>query len=408
MAYVPRGLITLQGLFMKKISSSARVATPLLATAFALFAMLFGTGNIVFPLGLGRSVGALALYAMIGFVLTAVLIPVIGIIAMALYDGDYTVFLQRAGKTPGIVMVIICMALLGPLCGIPRSIALSYSALQWIMPNLSLLYFSLAMAVIIFCTTIRESKVVGLMGKFLGPLKVLLLGGLIIKGFFIPAQTAPCELSNFETLKHGFFEGFGTLDLIGVIFFSSLLLASLRKFYVNVENSHREQIKMLVKSGVLGSLMLGLMYAGFIFVASFQSGAEQCIGLEKTQLLSALATIILGAGGGALASITIAVACTTTAIALTTVFVDYVHRTCMKPRGFHYVVTLLITLVIAVFFANYGFEKIQTMLEPLIMVLYPGLIVLTFTNIIYKLWKVDLGKIPFYAMLAISFINQIR
>src|SRR5438876_8400254 len=101
---------------MKKILSSTLRASPLFATAFALFAMLFGTGNIVFPLGLGRSVGPLALYAMIGFVVTAVLIPVIGIVAMALYDGDYQSFLQRAGKVPGTIMVVICMALMGSFC----------------------------------------------------------------------------------------------------------------------------------------------------------------------------------------------------------------------------------------------------------------------------------------------------
>jgi len=164
---------------------------------------------------------------------------------------------------------------------------------------------------------------------------------------------------------------------------------------------------LLIKAGILGALLLGVLYAAFIIVASMQSATEQCVQAETGQLLSVLAAIILGAGGGILASITLAVACSTTAIALTTVFAQYVHAE--VTQGYvSYFVSLLITLGITIFFANYGFDGIMQFLAPIVMILYPALVVLTCTNILYKVWNIDVGKIPFYVALFVACTIQLK
>lgn len=391
--------------------------SPVIATAFALFAMLFGSGNIVLPLGLGRELGSMATYAMIGFFLTAVLVPMLGIVAMALYDGNYREFAHRIGKVPGEIVIAICLALMGPLCIIPRCMTVSHSALQWIFPELTLFAFTIVMAVIIFLTTIYKSGVVSLMSFVLGPLKSILLSLVIIKGIFVTQTVLPCSYPWWQTLAKGFSEGYGTLDLLAVLILSGLLLDNLRKNAAGQDRSKKEMITLLVKAGLIGSLMLGVMYAGFVYVSASQSGVAECITAERTKLLSILASIVLGAGGGILASLTIAIACSTTAIALTTVFADYLNTelpqtasTCcsfLNRGSTRYVICLVVTLLIAVFFANYGFEGIQQFLYPIVSVLYPALIVLAFTNIIYKAWNYDLGKLPFYATLVVAFITQI-
>lgn len=377
--------------------------SPVIATAFALFAMLFGSGNIVLPLGLGRELGSMATYAMIGFFLTAVLVPMLGIVAMALYDGNYREFVERAGKIPGNIIIFVCLCLIGPFYIIPRCMATSYSALEWIFPGLSLFYFSLGMGIVLFLATIRKSGVVSLMSFVLGPLKWILLTIVIIKGFFITQTMIPCEQPWWQTLQRGFVEGFGTLDLVAVIIFSGLLLDNLRKNPAGGERSKREQIILLIKAGALGSLMLGLMYAGFIYVSASQSGLEQCMAADRSQLLSILAAIVLGAGGGVLASVALSVACATTAIALTTVFSEYLHKEVTMDK-LPYIAALVVTLLISIFFANYGFEGIQQNLMPIVVILYPALIVLACTNIIYKAWNIDLGKFPFYATLAVTLL----
>src|SRR4029077_7374331 len=97
--------------------------TPIVSTALALFAMLFGSGNISFPLGLGRDLGDVAWYAMLGFFIIAALVPIVGIVAMALYEGSYRDFMKPIGTIPASVVIFICFALVGPFCVIPRCIA---------------------------------------------------------------------------------------------------------------------------------------------------------------------------------------------------------------------------------------------------------------------------------------------
>ena len=45
---------------------------------FAMFSMVFGAGNIVFPLILGRDSTTLSLWGILGWGLTSVLVPTLG------------------------------------------------------------------------------------------------------------------------------------------------------------------------------------------------------------------------------------------------------------------------------------------------------------------------------------------
>ena len=388
------------------ISKIKKVYTsPIVATALALFAMLFGSGNIAIPLGLGRDMGSMAGYAMIGFFLTAVLVPILGIVAMALYEGDYQAFAERAGRIPGKLIVALCLIVMGPLCVIPRCIAISYLAIQWIIPQLSLLSFSILTTLVLFAMTIRKNAVVGILSRYLGPLKLVLLSAVIAKGFFVAPVVAPCLVHGWGTFTRGMLEGYGTLDLLGVIFFSGFLLANIKYDEQGAVRSRRSLLKLLIAAGALGAVLLGSLYAGFILVSASQSGAQVCLAAQEGQLLSILATIILGAGGGTLASVTLALACLTTAVALTTIFAEYMTKEC-AAWSLPYPVSLGITLVVAAFFANYGFDGIKSILLPIVSVLYPALIVLTITNIFYKAWHIECGKLPFYGTLVFALIFQ--
>ncbi len=370
----------------------------LLSTALALFAMLFGSGNIAFPLGLGRDMGSMAPYAMLGFFITAALVPVLGVIAMALCNGDYRIFMERIGRIPARLVIMFCFALIGPFAIIPRCIAFAFLALQWIFPQITLLPFTIATACIILATTVRRNNVVGIMGKFLGPIKLLLLSAVIIKGLLTTTEIAPCSLTSWDTFMTGIFSGYGTLDLLGVIFSSGLLITGLS---IDAHGNRRPQqqvMAMLVKSGILAAMMLGVLYAGFVAVASMQSAAAACIGAEHSQLLSILASIILGAGGGILASITMVIACATTAIGLTTMFAEYMSTE--LPTGMvSYTQAVVFTTIIATFFANWGASGIQAFISPIVEIMYPACIVLALIHIVEKTVRIRVGSWPFYLTL---------
>src|SRR5438445_3103461 len=81
----------------------------LFSLSLAIFCMLFGAGNLIYPLAMGRSAGGLAAFGMIGFFITAILLPLAGLIGMILFDGNYTQFFNRLGKVPGSLLIFISM-----------------------------------------------------------------------------------------------------------------------------------------------------------------------------------------------------------------------------------------------------------------------------------------------------------
>lgn len=376
-------------------------------TAFALFAMLFGSGNIAFPLGLGRDLGSMAVYAMFGFFLTAVLVPVVGIIAMALCNGNYRTFFQeRLGQIPAACVIFLCFALIGPVGIIPRCIAFSYLALQWLIPQLTLFTFTIVTAAIIFVATVSKSGAMALMGRVLGPIKLGLLSAVIIKGLLTAPKVSVCALPGWNTFVKGFLSGFGTFDLFGVIFSSGLLLSAIALDGRGQRRPSADLMRILVKGGVLAALLLGALYSGFVMVASMQSGAALCAGVEPSQLLSVLAAIILGGGGGVLASVTMAIACATTAIGLTSMFAEYMS-TELPYHMLSYSQAVAITIGIATFFANYGASGIQAFLGPIVEIMYPALILLVIMTILDKVFRITIGSWPFYGALLGGIIARI-
>ncbi|HOK52804.1 MAG TPA: branched-chain amino acid transport system II carrier protein, partial [Bacteroidales bacterium] len=95
---------------MKKIFTSQS-----LAIGLALFSMFFGAGNIIYPLAIGQYAGDKNIFAMAGMLLTAVLMPIAGVVAMVLFDGDYRQFFGRLGRMPGFLLGLVTISLLGPL-----------------------------------------------------------------------------------------------------------------------------------------------------------------------------------------------------------------------------------------------------------------------------------------------------
>lgn len=66
---------------------------------FTLFSMFFGAGNLIFPPLLGAEAGISTIPAMVGMLLTAVVLPALAVISVAKHDG----LKNLAGKhTPGI------------------------------------------------------------------------------------------------------------------------------------------------------------------------------------------------------------------------------------------------------------------------------------------------------------------
>ena len=197
---------------MNKLSQS-------LAIGLAMFAMFFGAGNIIYPLAVGQMAGNDNFYAMSGLILTAAIMPIAGVIAMILFDGNYREFFGRLGKTPGFLLAMVIISLLGPLGSTPRCIALSYTTLKGSFLDISPTLFSAIACFTIFLFCIRKNRMLTLLAWVLTPLLLGITVIIIIMG----CSTTP-EIPNTNGIEgsaflHGLKEGYYTMDLFGGILF---------------------------------------------------------------------------------------------------------------------------------------------------------------------------------------------
>lgn len=390
-------------LVMAKHSSALITIT----TGLAMFSMFFGAGNVVFPLALGQYAQDHNTYAILGLLITAVAMPFAGLIAMTLFDGDYREFFGRIGKVPGFILALFIMGLIGPFGALPRCIALSYSTIKLYIPDLPFQAFSIGSCVVIFFLTVRRARIIDILGNILTPVLLISLIIIIIKGIINSPEITHVDHSKWDIFLKGMNEGYQTMDLLGAFFFSSVVLACLKKdLPESNEQNYRALMVMSLKASAIGAFLLSSIYIGFSFVAAFQS--QSLIDIPKDQLAGILSINILGPYAGIIASAAVALACLTTAIALASVFAEFLHED-ITDFKLPYSWSLLITLIIAYFVSTLNFTGIVKFLQPILQICYPALIVLSLLNILYKLYGVTIVKTPvflvFIASLAAWFFN---
>ncbi len=363
----------------------------IVATGLAMFSMFFGAGNVVFPLALGQIAQDQNFYAILGMLITAVGVPFIGLIAMTLFNGDYTQFFDRIGRLPGFLVVLLIMGLIGPFGAIPRCVVLSYSTVKMLLPDLSLPVFSAISCIIIWLFTIKKNSILDTLGYVLTPLLLGSLGLLIVKGLFSGTPAAQTEPNTLAIFLIGLVDGYKTMDLLGAFFFSSVIIDCLKSGTQSGSTGYKNLMVTTLKSIAIGAPLLALTYIGFSYVASFYS--SELTGVSSDELIGKLAVHILGSHAAILACITVALACLTTAIALSVVFAEFLHLDVARNK-INYGTSLSITLVLTFAMSMLNFNGISAFLLPILTICYPALIMLSLLNIFYKLFDFKPVKIP--------------
>lgn len=384
----------------------------IVSIALAIFSMLFGAGNLMYPLAVGRDSGTLTFYGMIGFMLTAVLLPVAGLVAVILFDGDYKPFFNRLGKIPGELLILASLIIIGPLIVIPRIVTLSHIMIAPFIPlsflqNINI-YSSFVFGVIFlgitFLASFRENKIVDILGKFIGPALLISLIIIITKGIFT-AEVATSATSNALGLfKANFIRGYGTLDLLGTIFFASIVVTILKQT-IGADCKPHALAMISFKAGMIGVSLLGLVYAGMSILGAFHGhGLEDA---HAGELFRLIAFNVLGTGGAAIIGIAVLMACLSTSIALSVVVAEYIQHTIFKNK-IGYVSALIITLLACMPLSIFGLGSVLALTGgPIVYVGYPILITLTFCNIAYKIVDFKPVKLPVLATLIIALITYI-
>lgn len=359
--------------------SAKECSSRIWAAGLAMFAMFFGSGNLVFPIFLGTQVQSQTWIATLGLMITAIMVPFSGILCMILYQGDYQKYFRLLGKIPSLLVCTSIIALIGPFGVLPRCLTIAHATVKIYYPDFPLILFSTLACMLIFFATMNKGRFISLLGYFLTPLLLLSLVTIIIKGFFQATPPLESTYTPMNAFGRGILEGYNTMDLLAVFFFSKAVLG----YFLRDKNplTSASIINSSLKSGIIGMGLLALLYTSFCFLgASFTPFLKET---APEQMLITIAFNVLGSVGGILASIAIALACLTTAMALAEVSAHFLSQQLtnekLKPAY-----SMLIILGISLGVSTFEFSGIARFLDPVVKICYPFLIILTIINLFLK------------------------
>jgi LIVCS family branched-chain amino acid:cation transporter len=337
---------------------------------FALFAMFFGAGNLIFPPFMGFMAGAVWAPAMLGFLLTGIGMPLLGIMASARAGGTIEHLASKVSPVFARVFSIIIILSIGPFLAIPRTAATTFEL--GVRPNFNdapAWLSSIAFFVITLFFALNRSQVVNRIGKFLTPFLVATLALIILKGIFSPL--GPVVDKGFTNpFGNGFREGYQTMDALASLVFAEIIIVALVfKGYKKVS----DQVKMTSMAGAIAATGLGLVYGGLMYLGA-TAGTLYQPNVERTDLLVQIAQGILGGAGAIALGVAVSMACLTTSIGLTATVGDYFSE--LSKGKVSYKNICIATCIFSAVFATVGVTAIVKIAVPLLVTVYPIAIVL--------------------------------
>jgi len=373
-----------------------------LTTGLAMFAMFFGSGNLIFPVAIGRMAGEQNGWAMLGLFFTAVLLPFATLCLLLLYNGNYNHLFQKIGVLPGKVIAFATLALIGPFGVVPRCIAFSHSTLSIYVHSISLVEYSAIACIIVFLLSIKRNDVVGIIGNLLTPILLVCLVVIIFRGIGVgPADLKEASSESVLTMiQHGFIAGYKTFDIFAALFFAGAIIPAFRQVLgQRMHDDKKSLMSLAVRSSIVGMILLFLVYAGLSTVAANLRGALATVPEDK--LLGVIASMTMGQQAGLIANVIVTLACLTTAISLAVVSAEFFRKEIFFNRV-SYVNCLIVTMLISFAFACLGFSGIMRLVIPILMVLCPAVITLIIVSGLNYFFGFKYIKTPVYIVFAIS------
>lgn len=363
-----------------------------LVVASLLFGLFFGAGNLIFPIHLGQMAGANWLVATLGFLVTAVLLPLLSVLAISVTHakGVYDIGLPL-GSTFALVFMILIHLTIGPLFGTPRTASISFKVgiepmLPQSMAQIGLLIFSTIFFVCAFVIAYKESNILTSIGKVLNPLFLLLLFIVFLMGFFSPMGRAAAQKVTLAYHQapffNGFLQGYNTMDALAGLAFGVTVVTAVRQMGKTTAKSNA---KVTAKAGILATLTIGVIYVALIWLGA-TTLQHYRIAADGGTTFNQIVTYYLGNVGHALLASLITVTCLTTAVGLIAAFAQDFHRSFPKV-SYH---TWLFLMTLASFLtANFGLDTIIAWSTPMLMFLYPFAMVLILLSITANLFNKD-------------------
>lgn len=345
---------------------------------FAMFATFFGAGNMIFPPFLGNVSGEQWYIGFLCFILADAGLAIMTVLAMIHMDGSIDALFRRLGKIPSKIITLSTMFIVGPALCIPRTCATTFEmGMLPFFPNFSPWIFGAAFFGIVFILIAHRTRVVDIIGKYMTPVLLISLAALVIKGMITPVAQISGSMDAIAASKEGFLAGYQTMDVLGALAFTLIVIRDVRnKGY----NTHKSSMSIVIRASIVTFTGLFLVYGGLCYLGATSSGLE--LGdFNQTSLLVTITQRLLGSIGMILLAVIVLFACLTTAVGLASSSGDFFYHLVGKKIPYKWIVGII--CIAGVVVSNVGISVMIALASPMLNILYPLLlsqIILSFFN----------------------------
>ncbi|MBU3145136.1 branched-chain amino acid transport system II carrier protein [Clostridium sp. CF012] len=344
-----------------------------LVVGFAVFAIFFGAGNLIFPPFIGYMSGSSWGVATIGLLLTGILLPVVSVIAVGNCGGTFQGLTRPISPWFYKVYMLFVMGL-GAFISVPRTGGVAFeTGLKGVFPNLpsySVYIFLIIYFAINFYFANDKSNVIDKVGKILTPILLLILVFIVIMAFATPIGV-PVDTGIKNPFTNAFTTAYQTGDILTGLLCAVIFIEAIKAKGYTDQKSISKITFNAVAIAFIGLLIVygGLLYLGATGNSYFPKDVDQ------TALLVGLVRRLLGNSGVAALSIAVILACLTTSVGITATIADFISGLTKNKISFKMCVGIV--SVIGVIMASGGVKAIINYAFPIFMLAYPVSIVIT-------------------------------
>lgn len=348
-----------------------KLVTDSIVVGFALFAMFFGAGNVVFPPYLGMHAGEQWANGFLFYFIADIGLALVAMFAI-LHAGGADNITGRIGHVASKVLMCAVILCIGPMVAIPRTAATTLEmSVTPFFSGMSPVVFSIIFFAVILLLSIKQSAVIDIVGKILTPALLIGLLVLIVKGFVSPiSDIVDTGVSASEVTVNGIKSGYQTMDVLAAMAFGIIILSSAdKKGYTDSKSA----AKMIGIAAALSGVLLLIVYFGLTYLGATASAVFPT-DISRANLLIGIVELLLGKAGLIIFAIVIALACITTAVALVSSAASFFAK--LANDKISYSVFVVVICVSSAVISNLGLDMIIAIATPVLDIVYPPMLVL--------------------------------
>lgn len=356
-----------------------------------LFGLFFGAGNLIFPVHMGQEAGSNVVSATLGFLVTGIGLPFLGVVAIGVSKSRGLFDLaSRVHPMYGYIMTVLLYLTIGPFFALPRTGTVSYQI--GLAPYIADEYQTIGLAIftvlfffVALLFSLKPSKILTWVGKILNPLFLVFLAFLVIVSFLKPMGTISDAAIHgsyaADPFFKGFTEGYNTMDALASLAFGIIVVQTIKGLGVQ---SPRNIAIGTIKAGSVSVLLMGLIYGCLAYIGATSIGQYK-LSENGGIALAQIANYYFGSLGSILLAIIVTLACLKTAIGLITACSETFQE--LFPNSLSYKSYVVLFTIFSCLIANIGLTQIISLSIPVLMFLYPLAITLILLALLSPLFK---------------------